>query len=219
MSRISSTPELFAIYKRYLADWMSAEEIIKRAELISQEVNYPAVQELRYAARRIVDAEYAADNGKKDEDIRWHLSEACENCRKAKHDAIDASILFVHVELDELVSKTGLDVVAQAFPQYSDLIIEMEEVGDRIVASRKRREILDTEYDAIAEKHLHNVVDLYRKLKLAKPVVVAIEKRRTRDFWRAVILVGLVVSVVGGGTVVFLDKMGAFEFIVDLFKR
>ena len=80
MSRISSTPELFAIYKRYLADWMSAEEIIKRAELISQEVNYPAVQELRYAARRIVDAEYAADNGKKDEDIRWHLSEACRPC-------------------------------------------------------------------------------------------------------------------------------------------
>jgi hypothetical protein len=199
-------------YSTYLQDWVRAEEVLKMAERLKNEVFIPSIMELRYAARRVVQAELDFANGyATDDEIGAHLTEAIENCRKARHDAIDSAVNFVHEQLDVLKDNVGLPVLVQAFPGYAALRARINEIDERIVASRKNRAKLDDEYEAIKREHLTQIVDLYRQMECSRPAIESIIKKQKWDFVQGVILVGLVVGIAGSSLVTVADKQGVFN--------
>jgi hypothetical protein len=205
------------LHDSYLHHWMVAEEVLKMVERIQNELFIPSIKELRYAARREVDAHLeAAKNPVNEKQLRVHLIEAIENCRKARHDALDSAVNFVHEELDKLIDLAGLEVVAQGFPEYAALKVSLNEVSKHIVESRKTRERLDDKYEEIKREHIRQVVELYLKMETSVDVINAITKRRSSEFWKGVFLVGgvigLVVGLIAGSAVAVMDKRGWFDF-------
>ena len=104
----------------YLAEfsreWMYAEETIKLAERVRNEAVFPAIQELRYAGRRMVQVfDITSSNtpltDEQKKECHRHAIEAIENCYKAKHDAIDAAVMYTHSEVDALVKRAGAPAV------------------------------------------------------------------------------------------------------------
>lgn len=66
--------EYNALLVEIAAEWDTAEKNIKAAELVSNQVVFPSIKELRYAGRRIVDFIRAINEGKSDQDIRQRPS-------------------------------------------------------------------------------------------------------------------------------------------------
>jgi hypothetical protein len=193
----------------YLDSWMRAEEVLKIAERIKNETFIPSIKELRYASRRVVQAHVDFASGKAtDEDIRVHLTEAIENCRKARHDAIDSAINFVHEQLDAVCQSVGLAIISQAFPRYTQLRGKIKAVDARIVSSRKDRHALDDEYETIKRDHLTEVVDLYHELECSQDVIKSIQRKERNSLLIGGALLGLII----GSLVVIADKRGYFDW-------
>lgn len=202
------------LHKRYLEQWGQAEEVLKLVERVTNEAFFPSIKELRYAARRVVDAENEAARQNPDQKaIEWHLIEACENCRKARHDAMDSAINFVHEELDKLIRLAGLDVVQQAFPDYGRLKRRLTEVSLLIVESRKTRSTLDQKYDVVKRDHLSEIVDWYVDMQTSIPVVSAIQKRHKMDLLLGIFVVGGLVGLLVSIAAVGLDKRGYLDWL------
>lgn len=76
-------------------EWNKAESAIKRSEQIAGDVSIPAISELRYAGRRMIDALDAAHHGGNDDKIRALFEDARFCCHRAQHDAIDAAMFLI----------------------------------------------------------------------------------------------------------------------------
>lgn len=202
-------------HDRYLDGWMRAEEVLKITERIKNETFIPSVKELRYASRRVVQAHIEVSAGNATDDgINVHLTEAIENCRKARHDAIDSAINFVHEQLDKVASTVGLAVLSQAFPRYAELRSRIRTIDERIVSSRRDRGAMDDEYETIKRDHLNQVVDCYFELESSADVIKDIQRAARRTFWLGVVGVGLVVGLFGGAAVIAAEKRGYFDWAV-----
>ncbi len=202
------------LYEIYLDDWMRAEEVLKLVERLKNEAFIPSIKELRYASRRVVEAQnlfrlHGVNASEKE--IHTHLVEAIENCRKARHDALDSAVNFTQDQLDKLINAVGLDTVAAGFPGYLKLKPKLREVSQLIIQSRKDRVQLDDKYEKIKRDHLEEIVNLYVEMETSFAVIAAIETRRRKEFWKAVIVGGVIVGLLVGCGVVILDKRGAFD--------
>ena len=102
---------------RLLSEWDRAEEAIKSAELIRGETVFAAVKELRYAGRLIVDAlELCVSMAPHaDTELRDRLVEATQNCIRARNDAVDASVTFIHKYLRFMDKTYGAAVLTPTF--------------------------------------------------------------------------------------------------------
>lgn len=197
----------------YLEEWVRAEEVLKLVERIKVEVFIPSIMELRYAARRIVQAhvDFNAGNATNDH-LETHFIEAIENCKKARHDAIDSAIVFIHEQYNKLCEAVGLPLISKGFPKYSELRREMMEIDTHIVESRKNRNGLNNNYETIKREHLKKVVDLYLELETSKEVIEEIRRKEQKDFWVSVVGVAFIICIVGGVIVIVADKMGVFDW-------
>jgi len=83
-------------------EWDKAEHSLKIAEQVGNQVIFPAIKELRYAGRRIVDALAECASGGDANKVRALLDDALFDCYRARHDAVDASISTIAAELDVL---------------------------------------------------------------------------------------------------------------------
>lgn len=198
----------------YLEEWMRAEGVLKLVERIKVEVFIPSIMELRYAARRIVQAHVDFNTGNATDDhLETHFIEAIENCKKARHDAIDSAIAFIHEQYNKLYEAVGLPLISKGYPKYSELRREMLEIDTHIVESRKNRNGLDDIYETIKREHLKKVVDLYIELETSKEAIEQIRSQEKRDFWIAVVGVSFIVGLVGALVITVADKSGAFDWI------
>ena len=220
-------PEKFQkLHGDYLHEWMRADEVLKMVERLKIEVFIPSINELRYAARRIVQAELLGlsqshdDEAiqKKEETIRIHLIEAIENCRKARHDAIDSAVNYAHQEITNLVKLVGVVSVIKIYPEYKELSKKIKKIDALIINSRKERTSLDDEYEKIKNDHLKQIVDLNEKLMRSELLFNAEIKQRKNAMRIAVaisVLVGwfinLVISVLGSAIVTMADKIHFFD--------
>lgn len=189
----------------FLSEWMRAEEVLKLTERIRNEAMMASIQELRYAARRLVQAlivlrdNEATHKEDCEKEIQRHMIEAIENCIKARHDAVDAAVSFVHARIDEFVKSVGVEITLQCFPNFATLRGQIKRTDKLIVESRAQRKHLDPSYDLIRTEHLPKIVDFYDELvgseSLAKKLIEEkkVTKRRN-DFKNLVI--GLVASLI-----------------------
>jgi tetrahydromethanopterin S-methyltransferase subunit F len=196
--------------KEFSCQWMAAEETIKLAERVRNEAVFPSIQELRYAGRRMVQIFEIISKNKdlSDNDVKEchrHAIESIENCYKAKHDAIDAAIMYAHSEVDTLVERAGAAVILQTFSEFQEIKEEIDKVDKIIISSRADRNGIDKKYEEIKNNHLGKIQNTLNKLLSTKEVLEAVEKIENetieiqrRQSFSTGIVTGLIAGIITG---------------------
>lgn len=188
----------------FVREWLRAEEVLKRFERLAASAFMPSVQELRYAGRRFMQAlellQLEANQTltpTESEDIEKHLIEAVENCVKARHDAVDAAVQFIHKRMNLLVNAVGRADVIRHFPQFSLLQKEISEIDRKIIHSRKDRSIIDEQYEAILNEHSEKLLDFYGMLEESEFAIRSAIKAQNHKNFRNLIISSLVGFLLG----------------------
>lgn len=176
-------------------EWNRAEADIKQAEQVCVAVIQPAINELRYAGRRLVDAIGLVNADGDRAQIEAFLNDSLFDCHRARHDAIDAATSKIAIDLETLAEKIGHDVVLMAFPDFPILFAEMESVREKIVASRKNRESREKIYTAIESVDFPKLVFMYNRMKSSELIMQKIARKRRIE--RTYSLVFGVIGVAG----------------------
>ena len=105
------------------AEWNEAERYMKAAERYRNELVYTSVNELRYAGRQIMDAIAEYRSGKFCEELRERkfascLTEVRKICARAKHDSVDATVLYIEDTVRELEATFGSAFLAKHAEDY-----------------------------------------------------------------------------------------------------
>ena len=160
-----------ALFVEIQSEWNKAEEAIKRSEQIAIDVTIPAVTELRYAGRRIVDAlALAGDKGNHDDKVKALLEDARFCCHRAQHDAIDAALAKIGIDLDNLTTRLGFEPVTTAYPPFREFYASFSVAQEQVAASRGKREDRNAIYDTITQVDLPEMVKRYREVMAVRPV-------------------------------------------------
>lgn len=172
---------------------------IKQAEQVCLEVVNPAINELRYAGRRLIDAIGRTSNGAAPKDIEALLTDALFDCHRARHDAVDAATSKIAIDLEVFPDKLGIDVVLQGFPDFGDLFNEVELVRQKIAASRGARERRENIYTVIETVDFPALVASYNRLKGSMQIMRELAKKRRRErVWSwALGIGGIVIGAAG----------------------
>ena len=201
--------KLDRLYKQLIFQWNIAERRIKKAEQVCEnEVIVSAVFELRYAGRKIVDAQLLLldKDWKNDQDeydnICRFLADAIEDCVKAKHDAIDAMLYFVTIWFKENEKRIGLHRLMEIFPNYIDVTAQISAVQAKIARSREDRvSARDGLYDEIEIQDYDMMLLLYDKMSISKDRIQRIASRaewmeRILAWGTGIITIGTVILVI-----------------------
>lgn len=182
-------------------EWNRAEADIKQAEQVCAEVIQPAINELRYGGRRLIDAIGMANTGGDRVLIEALLNDAKFDCHRARHDAVDAATSKIAIDLDIYAKRLGIDVVLQTFPDYPALFVEMEAVRTKIVASRQDRQSREKIYSTIESVDFPALVSSYKRFIASEPIMreLAATQRKGKAWSWAFGIIGvmsLIVSVI-----------------------
>lgn len=196
-------------HQQFLEEWMRVEEALKQTERIKNEAFIPSINELRYAARRVVQANIDLSSGSAtDEDVRRHLTEAIENCIKARHDAVDSAINYIHEKLDEACTSIGYPRIISVFPEYEETRKKIHEIDMMVIESRKNRSTLTKQYDEIEKTHLDKMVEFYLKLETSPKIVASMARRDRIRFFGAAVTVGVVLGLCLWGLTLIFQRSG-----------
>lgn len=186
-----SNGDLRDTLRRAAAQWDRAERIIKQAERLGDAVVLPSINELRYAGRRLVDAINLAFDPNAvakygDSEVKRRVAafvhEVEQNCLRAEHDAVDASITFLHGRIGLMVETFGSRIVYQFFPKYIEMNRDVAEAEKFITLSRENREQRPNTYAHIADNHLPRLLDLYDVMKANEDAIIAqMEEEKARE--------------------------------------
>ncbi|KCZ54132.1 hypothetical protein HY29_15430 [Hyphomonas beringensis] len=159
--------------------WNLAEKTIKQAEQVSAEVVVPAIQELRYAGRRFVEADAHEQKGE-DEEAKRLLSDAYFFCCRAQHDAIDAATAKISLDLGTCVNGvTPADKVA-IFPEYNELLDALISIEERVAQSRENREDRQHIYETLAKTDFERIIELHKKFRRCEPELSKLARKASR---------------------------------------
>ena len=194
-------------HQQFLDEWMQVEEALKQTERIKNEAFIPSINELRYAARRVVQADIDLKNNcATDDDVRRHLIEAIENCIKAKHDAVDSAINYIHEKLDEACTSIGYPRIIAVFPEYVEARKKIREIDKLVIESRKNRSTLTQHYFEIEKRHLNEMVEFYLKLETCPKIVASMARRDRLVFFGTAIAAGIVLALVLYGLTLLFQR-------------
>jgi hypothetical protein len=197
-------PELDKLLQDLISQWNIAERRIKKAEQVhGNEVVVPAIFELRYAGRKLIDVleivlkKDVRDDTEAHEQARRYLADGIEDCVKAKHDAIDAMVDFVTNWFNEIEQKLGLHPLTELFPEYLDVTSRIADVQDKIAQSRERRgEPRDGVYDSIENDDYQPILQLFNKMRLSR---ARVQRIAAKQKWREIIVLwSTIIAAIGG---------------------
>lgn len=150
-------------------EWNKAERAIKHAENVNGEVVSPAISELRYAGRRIVEAMQTRKSNP--EKAGRLLQDALFDCHRARHDAIDAATTKMTGDLEAAVSFFTASVISKIFGNFSELYQTLLATREKIATSREHRDQRDAIYDTIENTDLNRMVELYDEFRTCEPLI------------------------------------------------
>ncbi|MDT0506659.1 hypothetical protein [Novosphingobium sp. MMS21-SN21R] len=151
-------------------EWNKAESAIKRSEQVVGDLSIPAISELRYAGRRLIDALDAAHHDGNSARIQGLLEDARFCCHRAQHDAIDAALAKIGIDLDSMTSKLGFDAILHAYPDFRTLYTDFVQARQKVAESRENREDRNGIYDALTAIDMPRIIDSYSNLKAVLPM-------------------------------------------------
>ncbi|MEL6707172.1 MAG: hypothetical protein AAFP79_02735 [Pseudomonadota bacterium] len=158
------------ILREIRIEWNKAEAAIKRAEQLVGDIHIPAVFELRYGGRRMIDALDAAHHGGDPKKILALLEDARFCCHRAQHDAIDAAMSKMSITLDNMTSRLGFDAVASAHPDFNAFYSDFMVAREKIAQSRENRKDRNGIYEALTAVDLPNLTERFTRLMAAEPI-------------------------------------------------
>lgn len=173
-----------AILNEIRAEWNQAEEDIKLAEQVCDEVVLPAIKELRYAGRRIVDALNEMAGERQEKRISEYLQDAKFDCHRARHDAIDAATSRMQVTLKLMADKLSKNVILKACPDFAKFWGQLSEANDTIVQTRgPNRENRDQLYAGLEQINFKQLVGDFGKIQRAEPIMIALAREDKLTRW------------------------------------
>lgn len=176
------TPEALDILNRAAAQWDRTEALLKRVEVIDNDVFAPGINELRYAGRRLVDAVREAQSDKSDPNrVLAYVLEVEQFCFRAQHDCIDAIIASLDERIQLAEETFGYSLLLSNFPQYMELRHELNSIGKVVIQSRGHRGQRAEIYNEIEEKRLPYVLELVEKLNSSEEILKAIALKEKSD--------------------------------------
>lgn len=152
-------------------EWDIAEETIKLAELVVYEPVFPSIKELRYGGRRVIDGLNAINSLAPMARVTAFFEDARFCCYRARHDAIDATIATIALELRAFTNKIGFEPVLQAFPQYPQLLKMLDDTQKRIAYSRRRRNDRNAVYSTVNDTRFIEIIDLFQLFRVPDPII------------------------------------------------
>jgi hypothetical protein len=188
-------------------EWNKAESAIKRSEQIAGDVSIPAISELRYAGRRMIDALDAAHHNGNEDRIKALLEDARFCCHRAQHDAIDAAMAKIGIDLDNLTSKLGFEAVLHAYPEFREFYSEFSVSRTKIAQSRSNREDRNGIYEAITAVDLPKLADRHERLMAARPIAKQTSLRlKISSVWGVIIGLAAIAAAIFAGMSVDWNK-------------
>ena len=124
--------------------WNKIEARMKNVEFFRGEVVIAAINELRYAGRRVADAllivsSDAYKDGAQDVKIGEHLLLADSYLTNADHDLTDAVVLFVTIRLKRTIAAHGITKLRSEIPDFDKFLDIAEEARALVISSRFER--------------------------------------------------------------------------------
>lgn len=198
------------LFKEISQRWNRCERLLKTTERLRDEVNLPAINELRYAGRRIADclAILVSDNLSAEDQQRAQalLRESYHFCMRAEHDCVDSVVLYVHTLIKKYDDLYDRDMLRQSCPRLAAYQAKKRQINDLIISSREEREHRDDIYQTIIADHLDDMILVAEELENAKDTLKTEYARRLKALqgiqrkseialWVGV--VGTIVGIVG----------------------
>lgn len=196
--------EFDKVFCQVCDEWNKAELSIKLAENVNGEIVNPAVFELRYAGRRIVEA-FQKFNTEPQSAISL-LRDAKFDCHRSQHDAVDAATSKMAGDLTVAVEFLSASIVMKNFPDFTELYGKLSSVRQKIAKSREDRENRDKIYNSIQNSDLPRMVELFQNFKASESLMLeaAEQERKERNrnnlfgwFGIAVGIIGVIVALIG----------------------
>ena len=117
------------------------EKRLKQAEQLREEVVIPAINELRYAGRRFVDAwalcALKSPTEEQKQEARDHIVIARQYLQNADHDCTDAICFFIHGEINRIQRQYGVEEIVKVYPDYTKFARQMSDANDIISGTRE----------------------------------------------------------------------------------
>ena len=157
---------IHAIAKR----WNKVEERLKLFETHARSARTPAINELRYAGRQLVDA-IAKLKRNKNADVSKHVTAAEQYVQNADHDISDAGVDFFDERINGAFKKYGQRNILPHYPKAEIMRELIAEAQDTQVKSRKEREKRDQFYETIFEK-VNTLFQMYPEYKKQEPMII-----------------------------------------------
>ncbi|HEY4943985.1 MAG TPA: hypothetical protein VII56_21325 [Rhizomicrobium sp.] len=182
---MSLSPDQIRVLDTIRDEWDSAETDIKLAEQVCKDIIVPAVKELRYAGRRLVDLVQKISNEPTSGEIPKLLADVEFDCHRARHDAIDAASAKIAIQLDIMAEKLGYDVILSVAPEFRDISLKVLAIRERVLNTRgENRKDRVKIYAVVSATNFKDLVEAYELLKTSEPIMVKLAKLgRRRDFY------------------------------------
>lgn len=158
------------VLAQIFTEWDKAEKAIKIAEQVNGEIVNPAVYELRYAGRRLIEGMRLHFSGDHTQALK-RLNDAHFDCCRARHDAIDAATAKISNDLAIAVKKIGSNLVLEHFADYAKLVRELQSTRRKIAVSREDRESRDKIYESIVNDNLEKIMEYYEDFQACEPLL------------------------------------------------
>ena len=179
--------------------WNLIEERLKRAEHIRNGTNIAAINELRYAGRKLIDAWniFNKDNRSKEDEDALHecIAVAKQYLINADHDISDGICLFIHSEIQAYIRKFGIKTITKYFHEFPTLLVDMGRVNQIVSNSRSRRDERIVLYKDISDNYIPKLIDFHERLITSAELALAEEKRET-FIRRAALAFGAIASAI-----------------------
>ncbi len=166
------------MFAQICREWDEAEKDIKNAEQVCGEVVFPAIMELRYAGRRLIQALQFSTIENNNEEVRKLLHDAWFDCHRSRHDAIDAATAQISKILDIATDKLGHDVVLAAYPEFTKLLKKLDTLRTKITKSRGSAEERDGIYQTIENSDFPDLIESFNDFRSCEPIMKKMAGKR-----------------------------------------
>ena len=186
--------------KMTISLWNDTEVLIKKAEIIQRSMVVPAVSELRYAGRKLVDYLISLQDTNSEIDARNHIEEFKQCCIRARHDAIDAIVAYIDEYFNSVELDVGRNFIIDQFPEYQDCRILLKEIYNKIEETRRDRARRIDIYNDIITHDSQRAIEFYERMRLSEKLIYAGRKsvealRRTRSLAFALAFITTAIAV------------------------
>lgn len=167
--------------------WDETERVIKEAEQISQEMVVPAISELRYAGRKLIDYLTAIAQPQKGRDAEEDIIDFYQCCIRARHDSLDAAVGYIIQYLEGLEQEVQPQIIARTIDDYKGFKETLFEVSGKIIGSRQDRPRRIEVYDDILEQVEGEIFPKFTEIRIAKVDIfssqASLERRENISSW------------------------------------